>query len=82
MELLIAIITLFIAGICYKYRATIIEWLKDPHSLGDTKRYEVKTLMKYGVEDAGAKVRELRLKEKEQIKIAKSNNEPKAETES
>lgn len=58
MELLVALVTIMLVAMCYKYRKVISRWLNDPRS--DTTYYDIKVLKKYGVENAAQRVKEQR----------------------
>lgn len=58
MEFLVALFTIILVAMCYKYRKAISRWLNDPRS--ETAYYDINVLKKYGVENAAERVKEKR----------------------
>ena len=81
MEDAIIGVLLFIVAIAgtaflFRYSPAITKWLKEKRTMGDVSRRDIQTLLEYGIEDAGERLRDKKQREIDAIEVAKSYKEP------
>jgi len=81
MEDAIIGVLLFIVAIAgtamlFRHSPNISRWLKEKRTMGDVSRRDIQTLLEYGIEDAGERLRDKKQREIDAIEIAKSYKEP------
>lgn len=69
------VIIVAMAMVIFRYSPNISRWLKEKRIMGDVSKSDIRTLLYYGIEDAGERLRDKKQREIDAIEIAKSYKE-------